>query len=133
MALPAFDATKHDVGINGVGYMLASGQKQDLRPGTTRASSGEGRFDSFESESFHAQSEFGGGRWGNVALLLHRLDHLRAEHIHRRYHRHGNDRGADDGNRVRQARRQWERPRLLGTGCQWNEEALSLRRRQRAD
>lgn len=62
MALPAFDATKHDVGINGVGYMLASGQKQDLRPGTTRASSGEGRFDSFESESFHAQSEFGGGQ-----------------------------------------------------------------------
>ncbi len=62
MALPAFDATKHDVGINGIGYMLASGQKQDLRPGTTRASSGEGRFDSFESESFHAQSEFGGGQ-----------------------------------------------------------------------
>lgn len=61
MALPTFDATKHDVGINGIGYMLTSGQRQDLRPATSRASAGEGRYDFYETESYVALSRFGGG------------------------------------------------------------------------
>lgn len=64
MTLPDFDATKHAIGINGKGFMVAPDGaivKQDFVPATSRAAQGEGRFDSFQSESFAAQSEFGGG------------------------------------------------------------------------
>lgn len=64
MPLPPFDPTRHDIGIAGVGYLRAPDaqiQRQDLVPATSRAALGEGRYDSYQSESFVAQAEFSGG------------------------------------------------------------------------
>lgn len=66
MVLPVFDPTKHDVGINGVGFMRAASgegtiQRQDFAPATARAALGEGRYDTFQTESFLAQVDWEGG------------------------------------------------------------------------
>ncbi len=69
MTLPVFDATRHSIGLDGIGFMRATGpgvsagtiQRQDVAPNTTRAAQGEGRFDSFQTESFVAQADWRGG------------------------------------------------------------------------
>jgi hypothetical protein len=61
---PAFSALLHDLGINGVGYVTAKTarvQRQDAVPATARAALGEGRFDSYQIESFMAQATWEGG------------------------------------------------------------------------
>jgi hypothetical protein len=66
MALPTFDPLLHDIGLDGVGFMRSKGnegviQRQDQVPATARAAKGEGRYDTFQSESFIAQATFDGG------------------------------------------------------------------------
>lgn len=66
MALPTFDADLHDIGIDGKGFLRADAgegaiQRQDMQPATSRAAEGEGRYDSFQSESFRAQATWEGG------------------------------------------------------------------------
>lgn len=64
MPLPTFDSTKHDIGIDGVGYMRAPEtivERLDARPHMTRAAEGEGRFDTVQTDSFFAQSDWEGG------------------------------------------------------------------------
>jgi hypothetical protein len=64
MASPTFDATKHDVSIGGLGYMLPPDGRvvrQDAVPATSRAAQGEGRYDQFINDSFYAQATWAGG------------------------------------------------------------------------
>lgn len=64
-----YDATLHDIGINGVGYMRyrppdsppINVSEQDAVPSTDRSASGKGKYDTYQVTSFHAEDDWGGG------------------------------------------------------------------------
>jgi len=64
MATPAFDATKHDVGLNGKGFVVKGGRgtvRQDAVPAFNHTAVGESSLDLYNTESFIAQSDWSGG------------------------------------------------------------------------
>lgn len=64
MASPAFDDALHDVGLNGIGYVRdpsAALHRDDAEPATARSAQGEGRYDSYQDDSYLAQADFSGG------------------------------------------------------------------------
>lgn len=64
--MPTFDAGRHDISIDGKGYMRATAgdalvMRQDAVPHIARAALGEGRYDLFQLDSFFAQADWAGG------------------------------------------------------------------------
>lgn len=64
--MPTFDADRHDISIDGKGYMRATAgdalvMRQDAVPHIARAALGEGRYDLFQIDSFFAQADWAGG------------------------------------------------------------------------
>ncbi len=64
MPSPTFNRALHDIGINGLGYVLPPDgrvMRQDAVSAASRAAQGEGTYDLFQADSFYAQATSAGG------------------------------------------------------------------------
>jgi hypothetical protein len=69
MTLPTYDPTKHDISLDGYGFMVATGDgttpaslaRTDSEPATSRAAIGDGGSENFTLSSYHFQTDVEGG------------------------------------------------------------------------